>query len=133
MIPVHLFGQAAEMDPILEIASRHGLIVIEDAAQAIGSEYKGRRVGSFGQYGCFSFFPSKNLGCFGDGGMVTADSPERVEKLKIFRNHEMNPKYYHKYVGRQFPSGCASGGDPFDQTQTSGRVDCGAAAQCGGI
>ena len=102
IIPVHLFGQAAEMAPILEIAGRHNLIVIEDAAQAIGSEYKGQRVGSFGHYGCFSFFPSKNLGCFGDGGMVTANTPERVEKLKIFRNHGMNPKYYHKYIGGNF-------------------------------
>ena len=102
VIPVHLFGQAAEMAPILEIAGRHNLIVIEDAAQAIGSEYKGQRVGSFGHYGCFSFFPSKNLGCFGDGGMVTANTPERVEKLKIFRNHGMNPKYYHKYIGGNF-------------------------------
>ena len=95
VIPVHLFGQTAEMDPILELAEKHHLIVIEDAAQAIGAEYKGRRAGSMGNYGCFSFFPSKNLGGFGDGGMVTADSPERVEKLKIFRNHGMNPKYYH--------------------------------------
>ena len=102
VIPVHLFGQTAEMDPILEIARAHNLIVIEDAAQAIGAEYKGRRAGSMGNYGCFSFFPSKNLGGFGDGGMVTADSPERVEKLKIFRNHGMNPKYYHHFVGGNF-------------------------------
>jgi len=102
VIPVHLFGQAAQMDPILEIAKRCNLIVIEDAAQAIGSEYKGKRVGSFGEYGCFSFFPSKNLGCFGDGGMVTANTPERVERLKFFRNHGMNPKYYHKFVGGNF-------------------------------
>ena len=102
VIPVHLFGQTAEMDPILELAEKHHLIVIEDAAQAIGAEYKGRRAGSMGNYGCFSFFPSKNLGGFGDGGMVTADSPERVEKLKIFRNHGMNPKYYHHFVGGNF-------------------------------
>ena len=102
IIPVHLFGQSADMDPIMEIAKKHNLIVIEDACQAIGAEYKGRRVGSIGDYGCFSFFPSKNLGCFGDGGMVTAITPERVEKLKIFRNHGMNPKYYHKYVGGNF-------------------------------
>lgn len=102
IIPVHLFGQTAEMEQILAIAEKHNLTVIEDAAQAIGSEYKGKRAGSFGEYGCFSFFPSKNLGCFGDGGMVTANTQERVEKLKIFRNHGMNPKYYHKYIGGNF-------------------------------
>lgn len=102
IIPVHLFGQTAEMDPILEIAKKHDLIVIEDAAQAIGSEYKGHRAGSMGDYGCFSFFPSKNLGGFGDGGMVVTNSAERTEKLKIFRNHGMNPKYYHHYIGGNF-------------------------------
>lgn len=102
VIPVHLFGQMAEMDPIMAVAKAHNLIVIEDAAQAIGSEYKGRRAGSIGDYGCFSFFPSKNLGGFGDGGMVTADSAERIEKLKVFRNHGMNPKYYHHFVGGNF-------------------------------
>ena len=102
IIPVHLFGQTASMDPILEIARKHSLIVIEDAAQAIGAEYKGRRAGSMGDYGCFSFFPSKNLGGFGDGGMVTANTPERVERLKIFRNHGMNPRYFHKFVGGNF-------------------------------
>ena len=102
IIPVHLFGQMAEMEPIMAIAGAHGLIVIEDAAQAIGAEYKGRRAGSVGDYGCFSFFPSKNLGGFGDGGMVTANSAERIERLKIFRNHGMNPKYYHHFVGGHF-------------------------------
>lgn len=102
IIPVHLFGQMAEMEPIMTIAGAHGLIVIEDAAQAIGAEYKGRRAGSVGDYGCFSFFPSKNLGGFGDGGMVTANSAERIERLKIFRNHGMNPKYYHHFVGGNF-------------------------------
>jgi dTDP-4-amino-4,6-dideoxygalactose transaminase len=76
IIPVHLFGQMADMNPIMEIAGRHQLIVIEDAAQAIGSEYKGRRAGSIGHFGCFSFFPSKNLGGFGDGGMVTVNNPD---------------------------------------------------------
>ena len=102
IIPVHLFGQSASMDPIMEIATRKKLVVIEDAAQAIGSEYEGRRVGSIGHYGCLSFFPSKNLGCFGDGGMITTNDPERFERLKIFRNHGMNPKYYHKFVGGNF-------------------------------
>jgi dTDP-4-amino-4,6-dideoxygalactose transaminase len=90
------------MDPIMEIASRHNLIVIEDACQAIGAEYNGRRAGSLGDYDCFSFFPSKNLGAFGDGGIVTVNDAEKAERLKIFRNHGMYPKYYHKYIGGNF-------------------------------
>lgn len=102
VIPVHLFGQSADMDPIMELVKKHNLTVIEDAAQAIGTEYKGKRVGSIGHYGCFSFFPSKNLGCFGDGGLVTTNDPAKAELLKIYRNHGMNPKYYHKHVGGNF-------------------------------
>ena len=102
IIAVHLFGQMADMDPIMEIAARHKLLVIEDAAQAIGSEYKGRRAGSIGHYGCFSFFPSKNLGCAGDGGLVTANDPDRAEKLRIYRAHGSKPKYFHKVVGGNF-------------------------------
>jgi dTDP-4-amino-4,6-dideoxygalactose transaminase len=102
IMPVHLFGQCAEMDPVLEIAQRHGLVVIEDAAQAIGAEYKGRRAGSMGHYGCFSFFPSKNLGGGGDGGMVVTQDAGRAEKLKIFRVHGSKPKYYHKVIGGNF-------------------------------
>ncbi|HEX8746000.1 MAG TPA: DegT/DnrJ/EryC1/StrS family aminotransferase [Pyrinomonadaceae bacterium] len=102
IIPVHLYGQMADMDPIMEVASRHNLYVIEDAAQAIGSEYKGRRAGSIGHYGCFSFFPSKNLGGFGDGGMVTANDPELADTLKLLRNHGYRPKYYNKVVGGNF-------------------------------
>jgi dTDP-4-amino-4,6-dideoxygalactose transaminase len=99
---VHLYGLMADMDPVMAIASKHGLCVIEDAAQAIGAEYKGRRAGSIGDYGCFSFFPSKNLGGAGDGGMVVTNDPARAEKLHFFRNHGMNPKYYHKYIGGNF-------------------------------
>jgi dTDP-4-amino-4,6-dideoxygalactose transaminase len=102
IVPVHLFGQCAEMDPILDVAARHRLVVIEDAAQAIGAEYKGRRAGSIAHYGCFSFFPSKNLGAFGDGGMVVTNSPEKAERLAIFRNHGAKPKYYHKSIGGNF-------------------------------
>jgi len=102
IIPVHLYGQMADMDPIMEIADKYNLIVIEDCAQAVGAEYKGKRAGSIGHYGCFSFFPSKNLGCAGDGGMVTTDDSERARKLKIFRNHGSMPKYYHKYIGGNF-------------------------------
>ncbi len=102
IIPVHLFGQMADMDPIMDIARRHDLIVIEDAAQAIGAEYKGRRAGSIGHFGCFSFFPSKNLGAFGDGGMITTNDPELAHKARLLRNHGAEPKYYHKVVGGNF-------------------------------
>lgn len=102
IIPVHLFGQCAEMDPILDIAKRHKLVVIEDAAQAIGAEYKGRRAGSMGHYGCLSFFPSKNLGCAGDGGMVVAQDAARADKVRLLRTHGSRPKYHHKLVGGNF-------------------------------
>lgn len=102
IMPVHLYGQCADMDPIMEIARRHNLYVIEDAAQAIGSEYKGRRVGSIGHIGCFSFFPSKNLGAFGDGGAVTTNDPDLAEQMRILRVHGAEPKYYHKFVGGNF-------------------------------
>ena len=102
IIPVHLYGQMADMDPIMEIARKHNLAVIEDAAQAIGSEYKGKRAGSIGHYGCFSFFPSKNLGCFGDGGMVVTNDAVRAEKLSVLRAHGSKVKYYHKVVGGNF-------------------------------
>jgi len=103
IIPVHLYGQTADMDPILEIAQKYNLFVIEDAAQAIGSEYtNGRRAGSLGDIGCFSFFPSKNLGGFGDGGMVTTNDDALYEKLVYLRNHGAHPKYYHKMIGGNF-------------------------------
>lgn len=99
---VHLYGLMADMDALMEIAERHNVLVIEDAAQAIGSEYKGRRAGSIGAYGCFSFFPSKNLGGAGDGGMVVTQDGPRAEKLKTMRNHGMKPKYYNQYIGGNF-------------------------------
>ena len=102
IMPVHLYGQCADMDPILAIAQRHDLPVIEDAAQAIGAEYKGRRAGSMGRYGCFSFFPSKNLGAAGDGGMVTTNDAAVAEKLRILRVHGSKPKYYHALIGGNF-------------------------------
>lgn len=102
IIPVHLYGQMADMDAIMEVAGRHNLYVIEDAAQAIGAEYKGRRAGSIGHFGCFSFFPSKNLGGFGDGGMVTANDPQLADTVKLLRNHGYRPKYYNKVVGGNF-------------------------------
>ncbi|MBI1388570.1 MAG: aminotransferase class V-fold PLP-dependent enzyme [bacterium] len=102
IIPVHLYGQCAEMAPILGVAEKHGLPVIEDAAQAIGAEYQGRRAGSMGTVGCFSFFPTKNLGGFGDGGMVTVNDDALAEKLRVLRVHGMEPKYYHPMVGGNF-------------------------------
>lgn len=103
IIPVHLYGQCADMAPIMEIAHRHNLSVIEDAAQAIGSEYRdGRRTCSMGTVGCLSFFPSKNLGCLGDGGMAVTNDPVLAERMKILRVHGSQPKYYHKLVGGNF-------------------------------
>jgi dTDP-4-amino-4,6-dideoxygalactose transaminase len=102
IIPAHLYGQCADMDPIIEIAEKHGLLIIEDAAQAIGSEYRGKRAGIIGDYGCFSFFPSKNLGGAGDGGMVVIKSEAKAERLKMFRNHGANVTYYHNEVGGNF-------------------------------
>ncbi|MBR6471318.1 MAG: DegT/DnrJ/EryC1/StrS family aminotransferase [Victivallales bacterium] len=102
IIPVHLYGQAADMDAILAIAQKHGLVVVEDACQAIGAECRGRRVGALGEYGCLSFFPSKNLGCFGDGGMVLANDEKRAARLKILRNHGMAPQYHHHLIGSNF-------------------------------
>jgi len=102
IIPVHLYGQSVNMDPVLELAKKYNLVVIEDAAQAIGSEYKGRKTGSMSDYGCFSFFPTKNLGGFGDGGMVTMNSRKLYEQIKVLRVHGSNPKYYHKVAGGNF-------------------------------
>lgn len=103
ILPVHLYGQSCEMDKIMEIANRHNLKVIEDAAQSIGTQYKdGRQVGNIGDIGCFSFYPSKNLGCFGDGGLVTTNDEKLAEKLKILRVHGGMPKYYHKIIGGNF-------------------------------
>lgn len=102
IMPVHLYGQCADMDPILEIAGANRLTVIEDAAQAIGAEYKGRRAGEMGDFGCFSFFPSKNLGAFGDGGLVTTNSEPYYKTLTMLRNHGASPKYYHSLIGGNF-------------------------------
>ena len=102
IIPVHLYGQMVDMDPVMALARKHNLVVIEDAAQAIGAEDRGRRAGSIGHYGCFSFFPSKNLGCFGDGGMVVTQDAARAEKLEILRVHGSKPKYYYRMLGGNF-------------------------------
>jgi dTDP-4-amino-4,6-dideoxygalactose transaminase len=103
LMPVHLYGQAADMDPLMEIARRHHLRVIEDAAQAIGTEYKnGVRVGSIGDVGCFSFFPSKNLGAFGDAGLCAANDPDLAERMRVLRVHGGKPKYFHALIGGNF-------------------------------
>jgi dTDP-4-amino-4,6-dideoxygalactose transaminase len=96
---VHLFGQCADMEPIWRIAERHNLTIIEDAAQALGAEYQGKRVGSLGSLGCFSFYPTKNLGGFGDAGMVVTNDPEWASRIACLRGHGMEPRYYHKYLG----------------------------------
>ena len=102
ILPVHLFGQMAEMAPIMEIARSQGLVVIEDAAQAIGARHAGRTAGSIGHYGCFSFFPTKNLGGYGDGGIVVTDDPARADKLRALRVHGETTRYHHRFVGGNF-------------------------------
>ena len=103
IIPVHLYGQSAEMAGLMDIAEKHKLKVVEDCAQAIGVQYKDNEyVGTIGDIGCFSFFPSKNLGGYGDGGIVVTNDVELGEKLKILRGHGAKPKYYHKIIGGNF-------------------------------
>jgi len=99
IVPVYLFGQVADMDPIMEIARRHNMKVVEDAAQAIGAEYKGRPAGSIGNFGCFSFYPSKNLGAGGDGGMIVCNDEADDRLIRSLRVHGENPKYFHHTVG----------------------------------
>jgi dTDP-4-amino-4,6-dideoxygalactose transaminase len=103
LMPVHLYGQSADMDPLMAIARRHHLKVIEDAAQAIGTEYKnGERAGTIGDIGCFSFFPSKNLGAFGDAGLCTTNDLELAERMRVLRVHGGKPKYFHALIGGNF-------------------------------
>lgn len=102
ILPVHLYGQAADLNPLLEIAERRGLALVEDAAQAIGTEYQGRRVGALGAVGCFSFFPSKNLGAYGDAGLLATADAQLAERLRLLRVHGAAPKYHHQVVGGNF-------------------------------
>jgi dTDP-4-amino-4,6-dideoxygalactose transaminase len=106
LLPVHLFGQAADMDGLMAVAATYGLRVVEDACQAIGADYPGaagaKRVGSMGDAGCYSFFPSKNLGGFGDGGLTVTSDPALGTRLRQLRNHGMEPKYYHRLIGGNF-------------------------------
>ena len=102
IIPVHLYGQCAEMDPILDAARAAQIPVIEDAAQAIGATYKGRQAGAMGTVGCFSFFPSKNLGAFGDGGLLTTNDAALAHEVRLLRNHGAEPQYFHSRIGGNF-------------------------------
>lgn len=102
ILPVHLHGLMADMDPIMSIARRHGLVVIEDAAQAHGAEYKGRRAGSIGDIGCFSFYPGKNLGAFGEGGAITTDQPELARRVSLLRDWGQETKYNHVIAGYNY-------------------------------
>lgn len=102
IIPVHLFGQMAEMDEVGKIAKKYNLAIIEDGAQSLGAKYRDNPTGSYGTFGTYSFFPSKNLGGFGDGGMVVTNDEELASKAKILRNHGAEPKYYHQYIGGNF-------------------------------
>jgi len=103
ILPVHLFGRCAAMEPLMDVAKKHGLVVIEDAAQSIGAkDHHGHGAGTIGDMGCFSFFPSKNLGAFGDGGMVVTSDPKLAETLRVLRVHGGKPKYYHKQIGGNF-------------------------------
>ena len=102
IIPVDLYGLVADMDPIVAAASEHGIPVIEDACQAIGASYRGRQAGTLGAAACFSFFPSKNLGAFGDGGLVTTSDSALASELRLLRNHGAEPKYFHKRIGGNF-------------------------------
>jgi len=102
IMPVHLYGLAAEMDPLMAAADRAGIAVIEDAAQAIGATYKSRPLGGIGALGCFSFFPSKNLGAFGDAGLLTTNDDALAKQARLLRTHGMQPKYYHHVVGANF-------------------------------
>lgn len=99
IIPVHLYGQIADMDPIIEIAKKHNLYIVEDSAQSIGATYKGRKTGSLGDICCFSFFPTKNLGAYGDAGMVVTNNEDFAEKMRVIRVHGSKPKYYHHVLG----------------------------------
>ncbi len=99
IMPVHLYGQMADLDPILEIAKKRGIAVVEDGAQCIGTRYKDKLCGSMGKIGCFSFFPSKNLGAIGDGGMIVTNDEQLADLCRILRVHGSKPKYYHKIVG----------------------------------
>ncbi len=123
MIPVHLYGATVDLDPILELARAAGVHVVEDACQAHGARYRGRRVGTLGALGCFSFYPTKNLGGWGDGGAVVTASPELAERLELLRSHGERPRYRHRVVGRHGAPRRAAGGDPAAQAHPPGGLE----------
>ena len=102
IVPVHLYGLCADMDPISKVANENGIPIVEDAAQAIGATYKSRQAGTIGAIGCFSFFPSKNLGAFGEGGLITTNDSTLASEITLLRNHGAEPKYFHKRIGGNF-------------------------------
>ncbi len=122
IMPVHLFGQVCDMDPIMDIAARHGLFVIEDAAQSITATYKGRKAGSIGTVGCFSFFPSKNLGGAGDGGMVVTNDEQLYATPRADAQSRREAEVLSQVRGRQLPSGSDSGRRSAGQGASSGRM-----------
>ena len=123
IIPVHLFGQMADMDPILETAKKYDLVVIEDACQAHGAEYKGKRAGSIGVAGCFSFYPGKNLGAYGEAGAVVTQDSRLAEKIRILRDHGQSKKYFHDVIGWNNRMDGIQGSGSQDETQVSSGVE----------
>ena len=119
IMPVHLFGLPANMDAVMEIARKYDLAVIEDAAQAIGARWREKSIGSLGTCGCFSFFPSKNLGGAGDGGMIVTNDPQLAERLRVLRVHGARKKYRYECVGDQQPARCSASDDPASETPVS--------------
>ena len=132
-MPVHLYGLCADMDPLLDRARRHGVAVIEDACQAIGATYHGRQAGSMGTAGCFSFFPSKNLGAFGDAGLVTTNDARLAREVRLLRNHGAEPKYFHQRIGGNFRLDALAGGGSSRQAAAPRAVDRTAAGQRGAL
>ena len=131
IVPVHLYGHPADMDPILEIARRHGLVVVEDAAQAHGAEYKGRRVGSMGDLACFSFYPGKNLGAYGEGGMVVTSNADYARTHPHAPGLGAGPQVPSRPEGLQLPDGRDAGRHPAGEAASPRGLDGGAPAQCG--
>lgn len=99
IIPAHMYGVPVDMDPLMELARKHGVYIIEDACQAFGATYRGKKAGSFGEFAGYSFYPTKPLGCYGDAGLITTDSDDFAEKIKMIRNHGSRQKYYHEFIG----------------------------------
>ena len=130
IIPVHLFGLPAEMASVMDIARAHNVAVIEDAAQAIGSRYHDEYVGNIGSCACFSFFPSKNLGGAGDGGMITTNDPEFADRVSVLAQSRQSREISLRSAGHEQPPGCAASRDPTGEVQPAGSIDRGSPAKC---